>query len=404
MSFFDSLQLSLRSLKGNKLRSFLTTLGIMIGVAAVITLVSLGQGTSSRITASIESLGSNLLIVTPGMVPSEQRELAEGRNHLTLDDAAALEEIDIVNAVAPQVRRQGQILWRSENWTTVIEGTTSEYIDVRNSAIEEGRFFNRLDVRRQQNVVVLGATVAEKLFASYENEGIGQVIEINQTPFTVIGILEEEGNQGYANQDDRVIIPITTAMDRLFHIQEMNAVFVSASSSEVMEQAHREVEQVLRVQKNVPPTEPIFFQISSQSQILNAAEEIGRLMTGLLAGIAAISLFVGGIGIMNIMLVSVTERTREIGVRKAIGATKGAILQQFIIESVTLSLLGGIMGIVFGLAVAQIVDYFTPLATMVTLRPILYAFFFSFFVGILFGVYPASKAAQLNPIEALRHQ
>ncbi|KAB2952647.1 FtsX-like permease family protein [Heliorestis acidaminivorans] len=403
MNFTESLLLSLRSLKANKLRSFLTTLGIMIGVAAVIALVALGQGTSSRITASIESLGSNLLIVTPGAVPPDQRERAEELNRLTLEDSAALSRLESIDAVAPQVRRQGQVVWHNENWTTVVEGTSSEYIEVRNSVVDEGRFFNRLEARRQQNVVVLGATVAEKFFES-NSKGIGQVIEINQTPFTVIGILEKQGNQGYANQDDRVIIPITTAMDRLFQIQEINAIYLSARSADLMDQAHEEVEKILKVQRNVSSTENTYFQISSQSQILSTAEEIGKLMTGLLAGIAAISLFVGGIGIMNIMLVSVTERTREIGIRKAIGATRSAIMQQFIIEAVTLSLIGGLMGIFFGLTLSKIIDYFTPLSTLISITPILYAFFFSFLVGLIFGVYPASKASALDPIEALRHQ
>jgi putative ABC transport system permease protein len=405
MSIAESIRVALRSIKANKLRSFLTMLGIIIGVAAVIAMVSIGQGASSSVSQRIQGLGSNLLIVTPGQARQGGVSLGAGTlNTLTLADADAIAKQSSIAGVAPDVSKQAQVVSGNQNYSTTIEGTTADYPQVRNVNVQSGRFFTKLEVQGQANVAVVGTTVVQNLFGSPYANPIGREIDINQMPFTIIGVLESQGSQGLTNNDDRIIIPITTEMNRLFNMDRIRTIFVSAKSADMMDQAQFDIQTALRAQHNLPPGADNDFMINSQSQILNTAQSVSSVMTALLAGTAAISLIVGGIGIMNIMLVSVTERTREIGIRKAIGATRGNIMTQFLIESVILSLFGGVIGIVLGTGASWLLGRSGSFTTTITLSPILYAFFFSMLVGIVFGVYPARKAARLNPIDALRYE
>lgn len=407
MNVSEILRISLRSIKANRMRSLLTMLGIIIGVSAVILLVSIGQGASKSITSQIQGLGSNLLIISPGQAQQGGINLGAGTlNTLTLEDADAIARQPSVESVAPYVRKNVQIIWRNMNQATSVEGTTAEYAQVRSLKVVNGRFFSKFEVLGQSNVVVVGSEVISNLFGDPNANVAGRQIEINQLPFTIIGVLETQGSQGMQNNDDVVIMPITTAMNRMFGMTNNNVstIFVSAKSEALMNQAQQEVEAALRIKHGLLPKEDNDFQVTSQAQILNTAQGITGIMTALLAGIAAISLVVGGIGIMNIMLVSVTERTREIGIRKAIGANRGVILRQFLTESVVLSLLGGIIGILIGIGSAILIGETSSLPTAITVSPVIYSFVFSMLVGIIFGVYPARKAASLNPIDALRYE
>jgi putative ABC transport system permease protein len=405
MNFFECLRISMRSIRANKLRSFLTMLGIIIGVSAVIAMVAIGEGATANVSNQINGLGSNLLIITPGQAQQGGVKLGAGSlDTLTMDDVATITKLNSVANATPDFSKQAPVVWGNQSYTTSIEGTSDAFPQVRNVNVQQGRFFNRFEVQGQSNVAVIGQQVVSNLFGDVNANPIGQTIEINQVPFTVIGVLESQGSSGMTNNDDKIIVPITTAMNRLFDQTRIRTIFVSAKSSDLMNQAQMDIEQALRGQHHLNPKDDDDFQISSQSQILSTAQGVTSVMTTLLSGIAAISLIVGGIGIMNIMLVSVTERTREIGIRKAIGATRGAILQQFLIESVTLSLLGGLIGILLGIGAASLVSHFTSLTTTISLKPILYAFISSMFVGVVFGVYPARKAAQLKPIDALRYE
>jgi putative ABC transport system permease protein len=404
MNFFESLRVSFRSIKSNKLRSFLTMLGIIIGVSAVIVMVAIGQGASANVASQINGLGSNLLIVSPGQARQGGISMGLGSlNSLTLEDVDAIAKQDSIAGVAPSVSRQTQVVWGRQNYSTSIEGTTESFPQVRNASIQRGRFFNHFEVEEQANVAVLGSEVVSNLFGGNTNP-IGQTIQINQMPFTVIGVLASQGSTGMTNNDDRVLIPVTTAMYRVVGQTRIRTIYVSAKSADLMTQAQFDTEQALRAQHHLKPQDSDDFQISSQSQILSTAQGVTGVMTTLLSGIAAISLVVGGIGIMNIMLVSVTERTREIGIRKAIGATRGDIMQQFLIESVSLSLLGGILGILIGIGVTVMLNKITGIAIAISPAPMLYAFLSSMAVGVVFGVYPARKAAKLKPIDALRYE
>lgn len=403
MNFWEAMRVSLRSVTANKLRSFLTMLGIMIGVSAVITMVAIGEGAKASVANQINGLGSNLLIVSAGQAKQGGISLGAGSLSLRLEDAKALQQKDSIAGVTPTVSTRAQLVYQSDNYLSSLEGTTEAFPEVRNASLQEGRFFTSFEVSEQANVVVIGPEVVTNLFASSNESPIGKTIEINRISFTVIGVLKSQGSSGMTNNDDKVIIPITTAMERLGQ-NSLRTIYVSATSSDEMLQAQFDIQQTLRAQHKLMPRQENDFTISSQSDILETAQSVTSVMTTLLSGIAAISLVVGGIGIMNIMLVSVTERTREIGIRKAIGATKGAILQQFLIESVTLSLLGGMIGILLGVGAAWIVNKLGGVDIAITMTPMLYAFLSSLFVGVVFGVYPAKKAAEMKPIDALRYE
>ncbi|MDH4619205.1 ABC transporter permease [Brevibacillus sp. AY1] len=403
MSFLESLRVSFRSIKANGLRSVLTMLGIIIGVAAVIAMVAIGEGTSASVANQINGLGSNLLIVSPGQATQGRVSLGAGSlNTLTLADAEKIAESEAVSGVAPSVNGRAQIVFGSNNYSTMLEGTTESFPDVRNVQVADGRFFSNFEVRKQMNVAVVGTEVVNNLFAG--SIPIGQTIQINRIPFSIIGVLKSQGSSGMTNNDDRILIPVTTAMSRLTGGKNVGTIYVSAASANDMEKAQQDTRNALRSQHSLRPNEADDFRITSQSDILSTAQEVSSSMTTLLSGIAAISLIVGGIGVMNIMLVSVTERTREIGIRKAIGAKKRDIMRQFLIEAVTLSLIGGVVGILLGIGAALGVSKLGGMATAITISPILYAFLTSTIVGVVFGVYPARKAAQLKPIDALRYE
>lgn len=405
MKFLESVKISFYSLRTNVLRSILTMLGIIIGVSAVISMVAIGEGASSSVASQVNSLGSNLLIVTSGQAQQGNVRLGAGSlQNLTLDDAKALENQDAISGVSAFSSKQGQVVYKSQSYTTTIEAGSESYADIRNLTLRSGRFFSHYEVLGQANVAVLGPQVVANLFGNQNANPVGQTIQVNNLPVTVIGVLASQGSQGSTNNDDRIIVPITTGMNRLFEQTKVRSIYVSAVTADKMDTAQFQIEQTLRAQHHLTPKSDDDFQISSQTQILSTAQGVSSIMTTLLSGIAAISLVVGGIGVMNIMLVSVTERTREIGIRKAVGATGSAILQQFLIEAVTLSVLGGIIGIGLGVGVAALLTKVANIATTITLAPILYSFGTSILVGIVFGVYPARKASKLNPIDALRYE
>lgn len=403
MSFLECVRISFRSIRANGLRSVLTMLGIIIGVAAVIAMVAIGEGTSTSVASQINGLGSNLLIVTPGQATQGRVSLGAGSlNTLTMADAETLMQKESISGVAPSVNARGQIVWGSNNYSSMLEGTSADFPQVRNVEVGQGRFFSNFEVKMQYNVAVVGTEVVSNLFKGANP--VGQTVQINRIPFTIIGVLQSQGSSGMTNNDDRIIIPITTAMNRLTGGKNVGSIYVSAASSDLMEKAQQDIQQALRANHKLRPQAADDFRITSQSDILSTAQSVSSSMTALLSGIAAISLIVGGIGVMNIMLVSVTERTREIGIRKAIGAKRGDILRQFLIEAVTLSLIGGVIGIALGVGAAFLVSKLSQMATSISLSPIMYAFLTSTLVGVIFGVYPARKAAQLKPIDALRYE
>ncbi|HAS01470.1 MAG TPA: multidrug ABC transporter substrate-binding protein [Brevibacillus sp.] len=403
MNYWEAMRVSLRSVTANKLRSFLTMLGIMIGVSAVIAMVAIGEGAKASVANQINGLGSNLLIISAGQARQGGISLGAGSLSLSLEDAAALQQKDSIADVTPAVSTRAQLVYQNSNYLSSLEGTTEAFPQVRNVSLQEGRFFTSFEVSEQANVAVIGPEIVTNLFANSNESPIGKTIEINRIPFTVVGILKSQGSSGMTNNDDKVMIPITTAMERLGQ-SSIRTIYASATSADEMFQAQFDIQQTLRSQHKLMPSQENDFTISSQSDILETAQSVTSVMTTLLSGIAAISLVVGGIGIMNIMLVSVTERTREIGIRKAIGATKTAIMQQFLIESVTLSILGGFIGIVLGVGAAWVVNKLGGAEIAITITPMLYAFLSSLLVGVVFGVYPAKKAAEMKPIDALRYE
>jgi putative ABC transport system permease protein len=407
MNFTELFKVSLRSIKANKMRSFLTMLGIIIGVAAVIALVALAQGATSSVSSQIEGLGSNLLIITPGQATQGGAKMGAGSlDTLTTADSTALAKLSSVSGATPDVTKQGTVVAGNQSYTTTLEGASEQYETVRNAPVQNGRFFNQFEVNGMSNVAIVGTTVVENLFGNPNVDVTGETIMINGTPFTIIGVLQSQGASASSalSNDDKVIVPISTMMNRLSNSTTVRTIYVSAKSADAMTQTQFDIDQALRADHHLSPAEQDDFQINSQSQILSTAQGVTSILTTLLGGIAGISLIVGGIGIMNIMLVSVTERTREIGIRKAIGATKGVILTQFLNEAVMLSLLGGLIGIGIGCGGAVLASKLFNMTATITWTPILYSFLFSLLVGVVFGVYPARKASRLNPIDALRYE
>jgi putative ABC transport system permease protein len=403
--FVESVKIALDGLKANKLRAILTMLGIIIGVAAVIAMVSIGMGVRSKVESSIAGLGSNLLIVTPGTGPNNGAKQAAGSGiTLTAKDAEAImREVSGVNLVAPSVSRQYQVVYGNQNWTTSIQGSTPEIMGVKSFALESGTFFSNSDVEARARIAVLGKTVADNLFGGMN--AIGQSIRINKAPFRVVGVLESKGqSSGGMDQDDTVIIPLTTAQERLLGINYVQNINIQAASTEVINQVQEDTTALLRVRHHIAANAPDDFTVRNLVAVMATAGEATNTITLLLANIAAISLLVGGIGIMNIMLVSVTERTREIGIRKALGARFRHILLQFMIEAMVIGVTGGIIGILFGIGAAMAISIVAGWQTVVSLPAIVLAFFFSVLVGLFFGLYPARKAALLDPIEALRYE
>ncbi|HIO39619.1 MAG TPA: FtsX-like permease family protein [Rhodospirillales bacterium] len=401
---------ALGAIQANVLRSVLTALGIIIGVAAVIVMISVGAGAQKQVDDVIKKLGSNLVIVVPGTTTSGGARGARGsRRTLTEDDAIAIQnEVPTVRVSAPTVRGSGQIIFGNRNWSTVIRGVTPDYGQAREWEIADGRWFSNDEVRSAAKVALIGETVSESLFGN--DNPVGQIIRIKRVPFTVIGTLVGKGETPMGNDmDDVVFIPLTTAKKRTLGGRRVSGrlvgvVFVKSNSAEVVDDTIRDMTKLLRLRHKLRPGQPNDFFVRNLSSILEARANSSRVMNLLLAAVASISLIVGGIGIMNIMLVSVTERTREIGLRMAVGAKGRDILLQFLIEAVTLSLIGGVIGIVFGLGGSYIIAMIGNSPAIVQPYSIFLAFGFAAAVGVFFGFYPARKAARLDPIEALRYE
>ncbi|MDF2569127.1 MAG: macB 1 [Sporomusa sp.] len=403
--FWESVKIALDALISNKMRSILTMLGIIIGVGAVIAMVSIGMGVRDKVSSSIASLGSNLIIVTPGAASSSGVRQAAGTNTtLTLKDAQAMaREIPGIGAVAPSVGKQYQLVAGNMNWTSSVQGTTPEYLDVRNLSVQSGSFITNEDVETRNRVAVIGSTVASNLFDNMNP--VGQSVRIGNAPFIIIGVLESKGQSaGGQDQDDTVIIPLTTAQERMMGITYVQTISVQAANAEVVNDVQDGVTSLLRSRHGITGDKADDFSVRNLASVMATAQETTGTITMLLGSIAAISLLVGGIGIMNIMLVSVTERTREIGIRKALGARYANILMQFLIEAVVIGVIGGAIGIAVGVGGSYVISSFAGWKTVITPMPILVSFGFSVGIGLFFGLYPARKAALLNPIDALRYE
>ena len=403
-------RIALRALKVNRLRSALTMLGIIIGVGAVIAMVGVGAGATKRIQQQIQSIGSNLLIVLPGSISANGVRLGSGAvATLTQDDAKAIAtECPSVAVTAPTVRGGVQVVYGSNNWATTAQGVTPDYMTLRDYSMMSGQFFTAQDVDAAAKSAVLGETVAQNLFG--DSDPTGQVVIVKNVPFTVAGVLTPKGQSPTGqDQDDVVLLPISTATQKVLGVNKANAkavgaIMVQATSTQAIDQAVQDVGALLRERHRILPGLDDDFTIRNLKEVFEAQETSAQVMSILLGAIASVSLIVGGIGIMNIMLVSVTERTREIGLRQAVGAKTRDILLQFLVEAVTLSVLGGIIGIAAGLTASALISHFAQWSTEVSPLSILMAFLFSGFVGVFFGYYPARKASFLNPIEALRYE
>lgn len=404
MRIKESIHIARRSLMGNKMRSLLTMLGVIIGVAAIIAMISIGNGAKSDISERIKSLGTNVLRIRPGSQRFGMVRFGMGSvMTLKYEDVEVIrEKSKYIDYVEPEVSRQAQVKFGNKNDNIEIIGTTPEYQHIQNAHVVKGDFFTNDDVLYREKVCVVGQTVVNNLFQSVNP--VGQKIKINNLEFRVLGVLEKKGSMGPFDQDNRILIPITTAMKRVFGIDYLRSIGVQVRDAKNMEAAKEEIEAILRRQHRLPSSKESDFNIQDQSEFLETLEKTSQSFTYLLGGIAAVSLIVGGIGIMNIMLVSVTERTREIGTRKAVGAKRRDILVQFLVESLILSLLGGVIGILLGVSGASFISKIAGWKTIVSIDAILLAFVFSASVGIFFGIYPARKAARLNPIEALRYE
>ncbi len=407
-TFLASLRIALRALMVNKMRSILTMLGIIIGVSAVIAMIAVGSGAKARIAEQIASMGSNLLIVLSGSSTSGGMRWGSGTvPTLTVDDAKAiLSEVPAVKYVAPNLQGVAQVVYGNQNWSTNVNGTTPEVLDIREWPVVSGRPFTQQDVDGATKVCLLGKTVVDNLFGGIDP--IGQIVRIKKVPFTVVGVLGSKGQTTFGqDQDDTIFVPLTTAQKRLFGMQfpgMVRVIAVQAKEPELMKEAEDQINALLRQRHRIQPNQDNDFTVRNLTEVMASAQQSANVMSLLLGAIASISLIVGGIGIMNIMLVSVTERTREIGIRIAVGAKSKDILLQFLIESLVLSLIGGILGITIGIGGTYILSSFTQWPTLLSIQAIFLAFFFAGSVGVFFGFYPARKASLLDPIEALRYE
>ncbi len=402
----EIISVAVGALRANKLRSLLTMLGIVIGVGAVIAVVALGTGAQQAVKDRIAALGTTLLTVNPGQQRGGGVAIAGGQQRLLVEDAKVVDErATTLLAVQPEMRSQQQVVWGNKNASTTIIGTTPNYLDVRKYTLKVGRMFTAADDEGRQRVAVLGSAVVDNMGITTPEALIGESVRIRGTQFTVIGVLASKGTaSAFQNPDDQVLVPIQTARFRVNGSDRLASISALAESEEKIPDAMADIQRVLRRQHRIRQGAPDDFQIRNQSDILATTQETTQVMTYLLSGIAAVSLLVGGIGIMNIMLVSVTERTREIGIRKALGATKFNILLQFLIEAVVLCILGGVVGIALGAGGAAVMSKTAGWSTQVSSAAVVMAFAFSAFVGVAFGVWPARRAAGLDPIVALRYE
>ncbi len=389
MGVWQIIKLAIAGIRANKMRSFLTMLGVIIGVAAVIVLVSIGEGASKSVTDRIEGMGSNLISVT---IRGNQSSAT-----LSYDEVQGWKERAGIQGLAPIVNGNVSVKYGSNKYDTGLEGVNEEYQEVRNHKVQAGRFILPMDVSLRQKVVLLGTEVSTELFGNMNP--VGETVKINGTNFKVVGLLEEKGSESMGSNDDKVLIPLTTA-ERLLNSKGIRSVYVQAESPEMVDLVVTQIDNILFRKTNDAES----YRVFNQAEMLSTVNEVTGTLTAMLGGIAAISLLVGGIGIMNIMLVSVTERTREIGIRKAIGAKRKDILRQFLIEALVVSSSGGIIGIILGTGGANLLGSIMAMETVVSLKIMALAFGFSLFIGVVFGMYPANKAAKMNPIEALRFE
>ena len=404
----STFRISFRALKVNKMRSALTMLGIIIGVGSVIAMLAIGTGASQRIAEQISSMGSNLLIILPGATTAGGVRMSTGtQTTLTMTDGEAIQkECPAVQYVAPVLNGGAQVIYGHQNWSTGVVGTTPSMLTIRDWPLAEGRPFTEQDIKSATKVCLLGQTVVDNLFG--DMDPIGQFIRIKNLPFTVIGVLAQKGQSAQGqDQDDTIYVPVTTAQKKLFGTPfpgMVRIIMVKAKSTEDLAPAEEQINELLRQRHHIGQKQENDFTVRNLTQIMQAAEQSTKVMTLLLGAIASVSLLVGGIGIMNIMLVSVTERTREIGIRMAIGAKTWDIRLQFIIEALTLSIIGGVAGIIVGISGSKIISVLTGWSTIISPLSIFLAFGFSGAVGIFFGFYPAYKASLLDPVEALRYE
>ncbi|MDL2284988.1 ABC transporter permease [Oxalobacter sp. OttesenSCG-928-P03] len=410
MNLVATFRIAINALRLNKMRSMLTMLGIIIGVGAVITMIAVGGGVRERVQSQIKSLGSNLIIILPGSTTASGVRMGAGANlNLTEDDALAIaREVPEVQLTAPMNRGGAQVVAGGNNWATQVYGVTPDWFEVRDWPLAEGRIFEQTEMQGSAKVIILGQTVAQELFG--DEDPINQSVRVKNIPFTVIGVLSRKGQSMMGtDQDDTAVIPISTHRNRVFGNQQgklrrVNIIQIKVWEGANMKDAEANIRDLMRQRQRTQPGQDDQFTMRNLTEILQAQEASSKVMTLLLAAVASVSLLVGGIGIMNIMLVSVTERTREIGLRMAIGARAKDILTQFLVEAITLSLIGGFIGIVVGVAGSYLIAHFAGWATKLSIDAIFLAVGFSATIGIFFGFYPAHKASKLLPIEALRYE
>jgi putative ABC transport system permease protein len=402
----DLFEETFTSIKSNQARTGLTVLGIVIGIASVIVMLAIGNGAQSSISSSISSLGSNILTVTGGG-GNRQGGINLGRSNqqtITYDDAKAIQEkVPLAKEVSPELNARSQVIAEGNNTNTTIVGAVPEYETAHSVTVEEGNFFNDAHYRSAARVAVLGPTTRDDLFGA-GSDAVGQEIRIGGARFTVIGVTKSKGGSGFGNQDDRIFIPITTAQRYISGGEYVSSIAVTTENQADLTELQTEISDLLLERHHKASMAEADFSIFNQADLASTAQSITQVFTILLSSVASISLLVGGIGIMNMMLTNVRERTREIGLRKAIGAKKRDISNQFLVESIAITVLGGVIGVIFGILVSYAISSFGILQTQVTTGPVLLAFGVSAFIGIVFGYYPAKKASELNPIEALRYE
>ncbi len=402
MLFFQILRTAFRGIVANKMRTSLTMLGIIIGVGAIIAMLSLGEGAKQQVIESMSRFGTNVLRVRPGM--ARMGHVRTGRvETLTLDDAEALKkEVPGIRFLSPVVASSIQVKYSNRNAGTLITGTTPEYIEINNFKVAEGSFFEQTDIKLARRVAAIGSTVRKELFG--EGPAVGEEMKIEGQTFTVIAVMETKGQTSFSDPDDQIFIPVTTSQRRVFFQDYVNDINIQVEEASLIPSVKEGIERVLRDRHRIAPGAESDFTIRDFTEMMMAMQETTRTFTVLLSGIAAVSLLVGGIGVMNIMLVSVTERTREIGIRMAVGARRKDILRQFLIEALVITVSGGLIGIASGVAIASLISRFGEWDTVITFWSIALGFCFSAVVGLVFGIYPARKASLMDPIEALRYE